>query len=233
MSLELFPGAIPVEEYVRRTYDACAPHGLVSGATLAMVGLCRDELSDALAEPIRAAWGSPFRMGGLAGMLFLGQAGLRAGEGHAPDADGRRRYVVYLMPHIGVDDEGRAGYIHRPGQGAATTACGALMGFRGQLASGSVPDGIDPHDPEMSLLRQRLVRAVPSGDAPDIVELTTIVRDVILEDFEATAARLDSLRDADVAVFSGIHIHTSQGDHVQPGPASIRRAGGGQDALEL
>jgi len=69
---QAFPGAIPVEDYVKRTYDACLSHGLVSEKTLAMVGVCRDELTDGLTEPLRAAWGSTFRMGSLGGMLFLG-----------------------------------------------------------------------------------------------------------------------------------------------------------------
>jgi hypothetical protein len=227
MSLEtFFPGAIPVEDYVKRTYDACLTHGLVSEKTLAMVGVCRDELTDALTEPIRATWGSPFRMSGMAGMLFLGQAGLRAAQFHAPGADGRHRYVVYAMPHIGIDDEGRVGYVHRPGQDITTTACGALMAFRSELESGHVYGEMDPYDLEMSLLRQRLLRSIPYGKVPDIVELTTLVRDVMLDDLGRTAARMHSWGDADIAVFSGIHIHTSEGDYIQPGHSSVRRDGG-------
>ncbi|WP_019874508.1 hypothetical protein [Sporichthya polymorpha] len=226
MSLQAFPGAIRVEEYVKRTYDACLVHGLVSEKTLAMVGVCRDELTDALTEPIRAAWGPPFRMSGMAGMLFLGQAGLRAAQFHAPGADGRRRYVAYVMPHIGIDDDGRIGYVRRPGQDVTTTACGALMAFRSELESGHVYGEIDPYDLEMSLLRQRLLRSIPYGNVPDIIELTTIARDVMLDDLGRTAARMKSWRDADIAVFSGIHIHTSDGDYVQPGHSSVRFEGG-------
>lgn len=229
----LFPGALPVEDYVKRTYDACLIHGLVSEKTLAMVGVCRDELTDALTEPIRAAWGSPFRMSGMAGMLFLGQAGLRAAQFHAPGADGRRRYVVYVMPHIGIDDHGEPGYVHRPGQDVTTTACGALMAFRSELESGRVLGEIDPYDLEMSLLRQRLLRSIPYGDVPDIVELTAIARDTMLDDLGRTAARMHSWRDADVAVFAGIHIHTSDGDYIQPGHSSVRLAGTRDIALDI
>jgi hypothetical protein len=194
----------------------------VSEKTLAMVGVCRDELTDALTEPIRAAWGSPFRMSGMAGMLFLGQAGLRAAQFHAPGADGRHRYVVYAMPHIGIDADGQVGSVNRPGQDLRTTACGALQGFRSELESGHVISEMDPYDLEMSLLRQRLLRSIPYGHVPDIVELTTITRDVILDDLGRTAARMHSWREADIAVFSGIHIHTPEGDYVQPGHSSVR-----------
>ncbi len=233
MSLDAFPGAIRVEDYVKRTYDACLQHGLVSEKTLAMVGVCRDELTDALTEPIRAAWGPPFRMSGMAGMLFLGQAGLRAAQFHAPGADGRQRYVVYAMPHVGIDDDGRVGYVRRPGQDVTTTACGALMAFRAELESGRVNSEVDPYDLEMSLMRQRLLRSITYGAVPSIAELTTITRDVILDDLGRTAARMHSWGDADIGVFSGIHIHTSDGDYVQPGHSSVRVAGSGDNPVEI
>lgn len=233
MSLQSsFPGAVSVEDYVKRTYDACLSQGLTAGRALALVGLCRDELSDALADPIRATWGSPFRMSGLAGMLFLGQAGLRAAQGHAPDGD-RRQYIVYAMPHIGVDDDGRVGYVRRPHQGVPTTACGALMGVRALLETGATSGDIDPDDLELSLLRQRVQRALPSGGVPDIAELTTIVRDVILDDLTGTIERMGGWADDDLAVFSGIHIHTADGDYVQPGRSWVRLAGAGDHPVEI
>lgn len=233
MSLDAFPGAIRVEDYVKRTYEACLDHGLVSENTLAMVGVCRDELTDALTEPIRATWGPPFRMSGMAGMLFLGQAGLRAAQFHAPGADGRQRYVVYVMPHIGIGDDGQVGYVRRPGQDVTTTACGALMAFRAELESGHVYGEMDPYDLEMSMLRQRLLRSIPYGQVPGIVELTALVRDVILDDLGRTAARMHSWGDADIGVFAGIHIHTSDGDYVQPGHSSVRIAGSGDNPVTI
>jgi hypothetical protein len=234
MSLDAFPGAIPVDDYVKRTFEAVLPYGLVSANTLAMVGLCRDELTDAVAEPVRAAWGPPFRMSGMAGMLFLGMAGMRAAQFHAPGQDGRQRFVVYVMPHIGIGADGTIGYVRRPGQDKTTTACGALMAFLAELEAGRMLSDLDPYDLEMSLLRQRLIRAIPYGDIPDIVALTTIARDCILEDLVRTAARMHSWRGADIAVFSGIQIHTSEGDYVQPGHSSVRIGGTDSDhVLEL
>ena len=222
MSLDAFPGALPVDDYVKRTFEAVRPFGLVHDNTLAMVGVCRDELTDAVSEPVRNAWGPPFRMSGMAGMLFLGMAGMRAAHFHAPGQDGRQRFVVYLMPHIGIDEAGRVGYVRRPGQDVTTTACGALMQFQGELADGRVVTDLDPFDLEMSLLRQRLLRAIPYGQVPDIVALTTTARDAIVDDLVRTAARMHSWRNADVAVFSGIQIHTPDGDYVQPGVSTVR-----------
>jgi hypothetical protein len=234
MSLDAFPGALPVEEYVKRTYEAVLPHGLVSANTLAMVGVCRDELTDAVSEPVRAAWGPPFRMSGMAGMLFLGMAGMRAAQHHAPGQDGRQRFVIYVMPHIGIAEDGTVGFARRPGQDKTTTACGALMGFLGELQAGRMISDLDPFDLEMSLLRQRLMRVIPYGVVPDIATLTTVARDCIVEDLIRTAARMRSWGDADIAVFSGIQIHTPEGDYVQPGRSSVRLGGTDTDqVLEL
>ena len=85
----------------------------------------------------------------------------------------------------------------------------------------------------MSLLRQRLLRSIPYGAVPDIIELTTITRDVILDDLGRTAARMHSWRDADIAVFSGIHIHTPDGDYVQPGHSSVRIVDAGDHPVTI
>ena len=120
---------------------------------------------------------------------------------------------------------GRVGAVNRDGQANSTAACGALMRFRGELAEGRVHSGLDQYDLEMSLVRQRLLRAVTYGRVPDVVEITTIARDVILEDLVHTAERVPGWCEADVAVFSGIQIHTRDGDMVAPGRSFLRQAG--------
>jgi hypothetical protein len=153
-------------------------------------------------------------------MLFLGMAGMRAAQFHAPGQDGRQRFVVYVMPHIGIDESGRIGYVRRPGQDITTTACGALMQFRSELAEGRAICDLDPFDLEMSLLRQRLLRAIPWGEVPD-------------DDLVRTAARMHSWRDADIGVFSGIQIHTPDGDYIQPGMSAVRLHDDTNHPLEL
>jgi hypothetical protein len=231
MVLDFFPDAMPIDEFVKRTHESVLPHGLVSENTLAMVGVCRDELTGALSEPVRAAWGPPFVMGSMAGMLLLGAAGLRAAMAHAPGSDGRQRFVVYAMPHVGIDTDGVIGSVNRPGQARKTPACGALMAFRAELASRQVKGDLDPYDLEMSLMRQRLLRAIPYGNIPGVVELTTIARDAILEDLLRTAEKQPGWDEADVAIFSGIQIHTPEGDFVAPGRSSVCLAGDQGDSL--
>lgn len=231
MVSEYFPDAVPVEDYVKATHAALVPFGLASEKTLAMVGVCRDELTSALSEPVRALWGPPFAMGAMAGMVLFGSTGLRAALAHAPGADGRQRFVVYAMPHIGIDADGVIGFVNRPGQARRTTACGALMAFRGELSDRTVKGDLDPYDLEMSLLRQRLLRAIPYGEVPGVVEITLLARDVILEDLMRTAKKMREWEDADVAVFTGIQIHTPDGDLVAPAHSSVRLAGDEEPTL--
>lgn len=224
--MDAFPDAVPAEAYLKRSAEALAPHGLVPGETLALVSLCRDELTVELTRHVSQIWGPPFRMGSLAGMVFLGTSGVQAGVAHAPaNADGRLRLVVYLMPHIGIGPDGSTGAVQRPGQPGATTACGALVGFRAELAAGRVVPGLDQDDLEICLMRQRLLADLRFGAVPDIAELTTIARDAIRADFLRAAAGVPDWAGADVAVLSGIQIHTPDGDLVQPGPATVRLAG--------
>lgn len=224
MSLDAFPGAIDVAEYMKRSAEALAPHGLTAENTLAMAGLCRDELTVEMTRRISETWGPPFRLGSLAAMLLMGASGLGAAMHHAPTADGRQRVVVYVMPHVGICEDGTLGAVNRPGLDGVSTACGALVRFRDELARGEVKTGLEQYDMEMSLTRQRLLRAMRYGSLPDIVELTTIARDVILDDLLHIGELVPSWAQADVAVFSGIQIHTSTGDHIQPGRSFLRKA---------
>ncbi|MGQ0463935.1 MAG: hypothetical protein ACT4QG_01320 [Sporichthyaceae bacterium] len=224
MSLDAFPGAIGAAEYMKRSVEALAPHGLTAGNTLAMAGLCRDELTVELTRRIGEAWGPPFRLGSLAAMLLMGGSGLGAAMHHAPLIDGRQRVAVYVMPHVGIGEDGTLGQINRPGIEGPSVACGALMRFRGELARGEVRTDLDQYDVEMSLTRQRMLRALRYGSVPDVVELTTTARDVILDDLLHIGDLVPEWALADVAVFSGIQIHTAAGDYVQPGRSFVRWA---------
>jgi hypothetical protein len=224
VSIDAFPGAIGAAEYMKRSAEALVPHGLSADNTLAMAGLCRDELTVEMTRRITETWGPPFRLGSLAAMLLCGASGLGAAMHHAPKVDGKQRVVVYVMPHVGIDSDGTLGSTSRPGIEGPTTACGALIRFRSELERGEVRTDLDQYDVEMSLTRQRMLRALTYGSVPNVVELTTVARDVILDDLLHIGDLVQDWADADVAVFSGIQIHTPDGDHIQPGRSFLRRA---------
>ena len=229
-AVEIFPEAVERETFVARSAAALAVHGFVPGSALAMIGVCRDELTFPLVDRLQTMWGPAFDLSSLAGMLFLGRTGIAAARHHAPSADGRQRFVAFVFSHIGIDDGGVVGQCRRPGQSEASPACGALESFRRELAEGRLDVDLDPGDLEQSLLKQRLLRAITYGDVPDLVSLTRLARDVIYDDLVQLVSQLEHGADTDVAVISGVQVHGPGGSgFVAPGRAFVHV---GRDRVE-
>lgn len=233
-----FPDAIPANQFVSGSQRALARIGVHRGSALPMIATCRDELAFALTAELQRAWGGAFNMAGLAGLFTLGRTGVIAARGHAPLIEGRRTFLVFGLAHIGVDEEGALGLCERPGVPGKSRTCGALLALADELRGDDVHTSdypyLDPYDPEQSRLRDRIAPRVPDGSA-GILTLTRIARGLIDQD---TAAVIELLREdpvpADVAVFTGIHIHGPRGaEYVEPGLALFDRAGGDAEKLTL
>ena len=119
-----FPGALPLADFAPWTVRALEPHGITPGHSLSLFGVCRDELLFPFEDAWQQAWGPAFDMTSLGGMLLLGRTGLTAALHHAPGVDGRLRYVVVAMPHIGITADGAVGAVLRPGQTADLLTAG-------------------------------------------------------------------------------------------------------------
>lgn len=233
-----FPDAIPTNQFVSGSQRALARLGVHRGGALPMIATCRDELAFALTAELQRAWGGAFNMAGLAGLFTLGRTGVIAARGHAPLIRGRRTFLVFGLAHIGVDDDGGLGRVQRPGVPGDSHTCGALLALADELRGDDVHTSdypyLDPYDPEQSRLRDRVAPRVPEGSA-DILTLTRIARELIDQD---TASVIELLRDdpvpADVAVFTGIHIHGPRGaEYVDPGIAVFDRSDGDAEKLNL
>jgi hypothetical protein len=207
-------GSKSIDEFVQWSLDALRPHGFVPGNALALVGVCRDELMFHVESAVAEAWGPAFDISSLAGMVFLGASGMAAAAHHAPGLDGRRRYVVMVLPHIGVGEDGDVGEVLRDGQDHVSTACGALVGLQRELAGGSPRSGLDHDDLEMSLLRIDVLERLAPGEVPDLVALTDVVRRCATDEVVRLADGLVRDADADVAVISGVVIHHHDHDRV-------------------
>ena len=213
-----FPNAMPAVEFVTQTYRALVRHGFSEANAIACVGVCRDELTHPLVDKIERVWGEAFNFSSLAGMLFLGKTGFSAAHHHAPTANGRERYVYYVLPHIAIGPQGEIGRCGRPGRSEPSNACGALIAFQQELASGHVKLELDPDDIEQSLLKQRLFRRLTYGDVPGLITLTYLAHAVIREDLERMIALTVDPARSDYAVLTGIQIHGPDGaDYVWPG----------------
>ena len=156
----IFPNSMRDFDFVERSYRHLEKLGFDKTNAIPCVSLCRDELTGDLLDLIDKQWKSSFSstgpgpegeagaggeeeddedtdafvMSSLAGFLLLGDTGISAALHHSPvDPAGRERFVFYVFPHIGINDAGELGKVHRPGIGTDSTACGALIAFRNQL----------------------------------------------------------------------------------------------------
>ncbi len=202
-----FPKAMPEADFVSRTYQALFKHGFNRLNTIACVSVCRDELTYPLVDKIYHTWGEAFNFSSLAGMLFLGKTGFSAAKHHAPETDGRERYTFFALPHIAIGAKGEIGLCYRPGRREASNACGALMAFHQEMVSGHLSLELDPDDIEQSLLKQHLFRKIKYGEIPDLISLTKLTHETILEDLERMISLTVDPTRSDYAVLSGIQVH--------------------------
>lgn len=211
-----FPGAYKESYFIDSTRAALAGYGFSAENTLACVSICRDEITQPFAALVREAWGEPFDLSSLAGMFFAGRTGLNAAMHHAPISGGKERYVFYALPHIAIDSEGRIGVCRRRGRKELSTACGALDAIQKEMASGRMNPAVENSDVEQSLIRIRLMREIPYGSVPDLLELTKLVQKAAQSDLEGALTGLVDAKKSDYALTSGIQIHGPDGNYVWP-----------------
>jgi hypothetical protein len=202
-------------DFVKKTYKALAKFGFSDDNSIAAICVCRDEISQPLRGIIRRVWGEAFNLSSLGGMFFAGKTALRAAMHHSPKEDGKERYVYYALPHIAIDEEGRMGFCRRKGI-EESHACGALCGFLGELQEKKVNVSIDDEDAEQSHLKMRLLKEIPYGHVPDLLELTRIAHRVILSDIEKAINSIVDTRKSDYALITGIQIHGPENNYIWP-----------------
>lgn len=203
-------------DFVTRTNKALSRFGFNADNTIACVACCRDEISQTLPSLIKGAWGEAFNLSSLAGMFFAGQTGLMAAMHHSPIVEGKERYVFYALPHIAIDGEGRIGVCKRAGREGESIACGALNSFQKELASGKLNLSMDDIDLEQTLLKRRLLREIPYGHVPDLLELTRIAQRAIQKDIEYALNTIIDKTKSDYAMITGIQIHGPEDNYIYP-----------------
>ncbi|MBI5409066.1 MAG: hypothetical protein HZA14_06840 [Nitrospirae bacterium] len=203
-------------EFVKKTYEALKQLGFNDDNSIAATCICRDEISQSLRSVIKYMWGEAFNLSSLAGMFFAGKTGLAAAMHHAPIEGGKERYVFYALPHVAIDAEGHVGFCKRKGREGISSACGALNAFQKEMASGRVNITMDNEDVEQSLIRMRLLREIPYGHVPDLLELTRITQTAIQTDLENTIMKVVDTGKSDYAIITGIQIHEADGNYIWP-----------------
>ncbi|GAB4818999.1 hypothetical protein N2152v2_006045 [Parachlorella kessleri] len=217
-----FPSALGVDDFMSRLEIALFQHGFQNDNSIAMVNLCRDEVTHAFKHKIDQVFGSSFSVHGLGGVLSCGLVGMGAGLSHSPvdESSGKERYVFFSFPHIAIDSKGVVGNIARPGRAAMSCACGAIIKSLGDIKRDGLtcsckPPGVhDPEDVELSVLKQRLARRLEfegqtdaSIEALDLAELTRVAERTITSDLEFLISKAVDTSKADYAVVTGVQIH--------------------------
>ena len=202
-------------DFVKKTYDALRKFGFNDDNSIAAICVCRDEISQPLRSIIKHVWGEAFNLSSLGGMFFAGKTALKAAMHHSPKEGGKERYVYYAMPHIAIDEDGRMGFCRRKGI-EESHACGALCGFLGELQEKKVNVSIDEEDAEQSHLKMRLLKEIPYGHVPDLLELTRIAQKVIFADIEKAIISTVNTKKSDYALITGIQIHGPENNYVWP-----------------
>ncbi|MDI6889578.1 MAG: hypothetical protein QMC83_01365 [Thermodesulfovibrionales bacterium] len=212
-------------DFVQKTYNALKKIGFTGDNAIASVCVCRDEISQSVRSIIKHIWGEAFNLSSLAGMFFAGRTALMAEMHHAPVVEGKERYVYYALPHTATSPEGQIGVCKRKGREGESTACGALSAFQKEMATISsklkveslkLNNKIDNDDIEMSLIRMRLVKEIPYGHVPDLLELTKIAQKVIQADLENALKAIVDTKKCDYAVMTGIQINGPDGNYIAP-----------------
>ncbi|MDG3004295.1 hypothetical protein [Paludisphaera mucosa] len=127
-------------------------HGAKEEQVAFLASICSDDLNS-VSMPKTDMIG-PFNQGGLDGYPFSGITGLGAFSHHIPDCG------VALMlfgPHVGITDDQQVGMVVRPGQGKATTCCGAAAAALKALEEGTIAP-LEPHCYPVNDYQQERIR---------------------------------------------------------------------------
>jgi len=220
-----FPNAIGMDDFLFRTEVMLRRFGFTADNSIALTSLCRDEITFPLKTAIHDIFGYSLDVDGLGGVITAGTTGLGAGFSHAPIdfATGRERYVLFALPHIAIDAEGKIGSVIRSGRAQQSCACGALVKMQPlfkQYKEGTLNRESeetcwhDPLDPEFSILTNRMMKAIDKEDIPDkglgLVEVTKLANRVIQSDMADLIEKTVDVEKADYAVITGIQIHSTR-----------------------
>lgn len=207
-----FPGAVPMNKYMRKTFQKLSAYDFSDENTMAMIAVCRDEIAEALFIEVIRYWGKTFNCCSLAGFVMMGKTGLAAATDHTPIVDGLRRFTFYAMPHVAISRYGEVGKVYRDGLQKASHACGALETVADELARGHLKLEMDMQDIEQTIIRQKILSTITYGDKPNLIEITKLASKIISNDVENLLNTLDQAV-FKYAVMTGIQIHGPLGSH--------------------
>ncbi|KAI3429492.1 hypothetical protein D9Q98_005581 [Chlorella vulgaris] len=228
-----FATAVGADDFMQRLEVALFAFGFTGDNSIAMVNLCRDEVTQTLKHRIEQIFGSSFSTNGLGGVLTCGKAGMGAGFSHSPmcSSSGKERYVFFSLPHISIISVGEVGPLARPGRTGQSCACGALIRAhseilsQGLISNCKIPGVHEPLEPEYSILKQRIARRLRHEGHTDqsvrglsLTQLTQVAERTITDDLEHLISQSVDPAQADYAVITGVQVHNWSKDFEDDSP---------------
>ncbi len=203
-----FPKAIDFKDLTVVTKSVLASVGLTAHNTLFSNCTCRDEINQYDVEKLAAIWGENFDLAGLGGYPSAGITGFSAYNHHVPDQG--YQFILY-GPHIGLNEDGVLGKVHRVDMKKETSACGSLIGFLEKVKlNSSYQPSYNPLDPEQYLVEKALIlhqEELLSSKEP-ILTLTQKMYEIIDQRIEEILNKLNT--DLAHVLLGGIMINTPQ-----------------------
>jgi len=206
-----FPQAVLQRNLIPTIFERLDRLGFTSDCTIAVVCLCREDTTKPLRERIRNSY-DVFDISSSSGFLICGKSGFAAAHDHAPTVDGRQRVVYFAMPHIAIDSSGEMGCVLSPGRRKKSVACSSLTNIIHEMNSGHVSIDFDTSDLEQFAIKRRLFEKLEYGKKVDLVELTMLASEIIVEDLNALISSTVDLSCTDYVVVTGVQIHGPEGN---------------------
>jgi len=205
--LKDYPNSMPQNEFLSHLYKVLVEKGFGQRNTIVGVSVCREQPSHLLIEEIRNFWPTVFDFSSLAGMQFVGKSGFLKMRKSVNYEEGSSCFLYMAFPHIGWTSDGQLGRIDPPGLGKPYPACGGLVAFQEELASGSSPWEPDPDNLEQGLLNQRMFQNMKYGGGSNLIALTNLAYTTILKDIERIAALSLTTQGNPYAIVTGIQLN--------------------------
>ena len=201
-----FPNAITIKELFDKIDSAIGKLGFEHNQVKTAKAICRDDSVEEIGKELfNRGYPNAFSMQTLSGLPVFGVTGMVAYYHHIPD-DGLG-FIIYA-PHIGIDSNGRLGYLDRHGIKEPGKSCGANHAIIGHWKKGDV--GPYENDPELSGVSSRLKESKDRilKEKDPLLALTELEYKVGLETLSSFISKVQKSEHHKypILVFAGINI---------------------------
>lgn len=206
-----YPEAITVPDLIKKINEIIREQGVDRDNVKPGKAHCRDDSVQELTEElIKNGYGTQFSFQSLTGLPVYGKTPFTAWYHHIPDEG---MGLIIYAPHSGFDDNGKIGYLKRPGIKKTAITCGAnhgLLALWNEHNFGPYDD-----DSELSEVSRMLYdkRSQILDNSSPLKELVEVEYDI---GFSIISDRITYLLDKEnhkflVLLIGGVHIDTSPG----------------------